>query len=105
MDDNIGNPERVALQERIVELKMEHRDLTRRSNVSRPTRRMTSCRFGASSAANCRSKTRSRGWNGRSIRTCWPRNRPRFATPERARTCHRSGRCRLPRCNLHTPLR
>jgi hypothetical protein len=27
MDDNIGNPERVALQERIVELKMEHRDL------------------------------------------------------------------------------
>jgi hypothetical protein len=27
MDDNIGNPERVALQQRIVELKMEHRDL------------------------------------------------------------------------------
>ena len=27
MDDNIGNPERVALQERIVELKKEHRDL------------------------------------------------------------------------------
>jgi hypothetical protein len=27
MDDNIGNPERVALQERIVELKLEHRDL------------------------------------------------------------------------------
>jgi len=27
MDDNIGNPERVALQERIVELKIEHRDL------------------------------------------------------------------------------
>jgi hypothetical protein len=27
MDDNIGNPERVALQERVVELKMEHRDL------------------------------------------------------------------------------
>jgi hypothetical protein len=27
MDDNIGNPERVALQQRIVELRMEHRDL------------------------------------------------------------------------------
>jgi hypothetical protein len=27
MDDNIGNPERVAFQQRIVELKMEHRDL------------------------------------------------------------------------------
>jgi len=27
MDDNIGNPERVAQQQRIVELKMEHRDL------------------------------------------------------------------------------
>ena len=27
MDGNIGNPERVALQQRIVELKMEHRDL------------------------------------------------------------------------------
>ena len=27
MDDNIGNPERVALQQRIVELKLEHRDL------------------------------------------------------------------------------
>ena len=27
MGDNIGNPERVALQQRIVELKMEHRDL------------------------------------------------------------------------------
>jgi hypothetical protein len=27
MDENIGNPERVALQQRIVELKMEHRDL------------------------------------------------------------------------------
>ena len=27
MDDNIGNPKRVALQQRIVELKMEHRDL------------------------------------------------------------------------------
>jgi hypothetical protein len=27
MDDNIGNPERVALQQRVVELKMEHRDL------------------------------------------------------------------------------
>ncbi len=26
MDENIGNPERVALQQRIVELKMEHRD-------------------------------------------------------------------------------
>ena len=27
MDDNIGNPQRVAFQQRIVELKMEHRDL------------------------------------------------------------------------------
>jgi hypothetical protein len=27
MDDNIGNPERVAFQQRIVELKLEHRDL------------------------------------------------------------------------------
>jgi hypothetical protein len=27
MDDNIGNPERVALQQRVVELKLEHRDL------------------------------------------------------------------------------
>ena len=27
MEDNIGNPERVAQQQRIVELKMEHRDL------------------------------------------------------------------------------
>ena len=27
MEDNIGNPERVAFQQRIVELKMEHRDL------------------------------------------------------------------------------
>ncbi len=27
MDDNIGNPERVALQQRIVEMKLEHRDL------------------------------------------------------------------------------
>jgi hypothetical protein len=27
MDENIGNPERVAFQQRIVELKMEHRDL------------------------------------------------------------------------------
>jgi hypothetical protein len=27
MYDNIGNPERVAFQQRIVELKMEHRDL------------------------------------------------------------------------------
>jgi len=27
MDGNIGNPERVAFQQRIVELKMEHRDL------------------------------------------------------------------------------
>ena len=27
MDENIGNPERVALQQRVVELKMEHRDL------------------------------------------------------------------------------
>ena len=27
MNDNIGNPERVAFQQRIVELKMEHRDL------------------------------------------------------------------------------
>ncbi|MEO8347120.1 MAG: DUF465 domain-containing protein [Betaproteobacteria bacterium] len=27
MDDDIGNPERVAFQQRIVELKMEHRDL------------------------------------------------------------------------------
>jgi hypothetical protein len=27
MDENIGNPERVALQQRIVQLKMEHRDL------------------------------------------------------------------------------
>jgi hypothetical protein len=27
MDANIGNPERVAFQQRIVELKMEHRDL------------------------------------------------------------------------------
>jgi hypothetical protein len=27
MDANIGNPARVALQQRIVELKMEHRDL------------------------------------------------------------------------------
>jgi hypothetical protein len=27
MDDNIGNPERVAFQQRIVELKIEHRDL------------------------------------------------------------------------------
>jgi hypothetical protein len=27
MDENIGNPERVALQQRIVALKMEHRDL------------------------------------------------------------------------------
>jgi hypothetical protein len=27
MHDNIGNPERVAFQQRIVELKMEHRDL------------------------------------------------------------------------------
>ena len=26
-DGNIGNPERVAFQQRIVELKMEHRDL------------------------------------------------------------------------------
>ena len=27
MDEDIGNPERVALQQRIVELKLEHRDL------------------------------------------------------------------------------
>jgi hypothetical protein len=27
MDDNIGNPERVAFQQRLVELKVEHRDL------------------------------------------------------------------------------
>ena len=27
MEENIGNPERVAFQQRIVELKMEHRDL------------------------------------------------------------------------------
>ena len=27
MDENIGNPARVAFQQRIVELKMEHRDL------------------------------------------------------------------------------
>ena len=27
MEDNIGNPQRVAFQQRIVELKMEHRDL------------------------------------------------------------------------------
>jgi len=27
MDENIGNPERVAFQQRIVELKLEHRDL------------------------------------------------------------------------------
>ena len=27
MDDNIGNPQRVAFQQRIVELTMEHRDL------------------------------------------------------------------------------
>jgi len=27
MDDNIGNPERVAFQQRLVELKLEHRDL------------------------------------------------------------------------------
>ena len=27
MDDNIGDPERVAFQQRIVELKLEHRDL------------------------------------------------------------------------------
>jgi len=27
MDDNIGNPERVALQQRVVELKLEHRYL------------------------------------------------------------------------------
>jgi hypothetical protein len=27
MDENIGNPERVALQQRVVELKLEHRDL------------------------------------------------------------------------------
>ncbi len=27
MDDNIGNAERVAFQQRIVELKLEHRDL------------------------------------------------------------------------------
>lgn len=27
MGDNIGNPQRVAFQQRIVELKMEHRDL------------------------------------------------------------------------------
>ncbi len=27
MDDNIGDPERVALQQRVVELKLEHREL------------------------------------------------------------------------------
>jgi hypothetical protein len=27
MEDNIGNPQRVAFQQRIVELMMEHRDL------------------------------------------------------------------------------
>jgi hypothetical protein len=27
MDEDIGNPERVAFQQRIVELKLEHRDL------------------------------------------------------------------------------
>jgi len=27
MEENIGNPERVAFQQRIVELKLEHRDL------------------------------------------------------------------------------
>jgi len=27
MDENIGNPERVAFQQRLVELKLEHRDL------------------------------------------------------------------------------
>jgi hypothetical protein len=27
MDENIGNPERVAFQQRLVELKVEHRDL------------------------------------------------------------------------------
>ncbi len=27
MDGNIGNPQRVAFQQRIVELKLEHRDL------------------------------------------------------------------------------